>query len=276
MRDRRWRYSLGPVFDVAMHPVDKSAEQCAHDERQQCPILDGHKGGQRKEVESDILVVQGIVRAVGHLIDEAQKSAPVADFPPGDEQSEEAATRGDHNAPQQPLAQEFQRIGQRRGGRKRRVEGRGQPASAPGEAKCKARVCPQDGGGRRENNEEDGGFRADRGPEDPLVAYRGEPHPVDQDVAHDSEQDQANCDNAGRDDESHHGASPWCLPFGSGNPDGHSGIIAERQTWRACRGGAASAFCSPSYNRRMRASGCAELGRTREFLGGLRVVRFVR
>src|SRR6478736_3699326 len=86
-------------------------------------------------------------------------------------------------------------ITKRRGGRKRRVEGRGQPASAPGEAKCKARVCPQDGGGRRENNEEDGGFRADRGPEDPLVAYRGEPHPVDQDVAHDSEQDQTNCDD---------------------------------------------------------------------------------
>src|SRR5262249_1956473 len=71
------------------------------------------------------------------------------------------------------------------------------------------------------------------------------------------------------DDESHHGASPWCLPFGSGNPDRHGYIIAERRTWRACRGGAAPAFCSALLQQadtgiRPR----VELGRTRESLEG--------
>jgi hypothetical protein len=40
--------------------------------------------------------------------------------------------------------------------------------------------------------------------------------PNGSDIAHESEQDQANCDNHGRDDESNRGASPWSGDFRSG------------------------------------------------------------
>jgi hypothetical protein len=36
--------------------------------------------------------------------------------------------------------------------------------------------------------------------------------------------DQANADDDGRNDEPDHGALPWYVPFGAGNPDRH-GLI---------------------------------------------------
>ncbi|XIA65112.1 hypothetical protein ACFIOY_01215 [Bradyrhizobium sp. TZ2] len=59
------------------------------------------------------------------------------------------------------------------------------------------------------------------------IADRGKPQPVNQEVAREPEQDQANPDEDGRNDGPDHGALPWCLPFGSGNPDRHDLIIAE-------------------------------------------------
>jgi hypothetical protein len=65
------------------------------------------------------------------------------------------------------------------------------------------------------------------------ITDRVKPQPVNQEVAREPEQDQANADDGGRNDEPDHGALPWYLPFGSGNPDRHGLIIAEK--WDAYR-----------------------------------------
>src|SRR5207237_5143292 len=57
--------------------------------------------------------------------------------------------------------------------------------------------------------------------------------PIDQEVAREREQDQANPSEEGRNDEPDHGTLPWYLPFGSGNSDRHGVIIAEMKD--ACR-----------------------------------------
>ena len=77
------------------------------------------------------------------------------------------------------------------------------------------------------------GLGADRRQENLQITDRGKPQPIDQEVAREPEQDQANPDDDGRNDEPDHGALPWCLPFGSGNPDRHGLIIAEMRD--ACR-----------------------------------------
>src|SRR6195256_2612687 len=61
---RRYRPSLGLVFDVAMHPIDESSEERAHEEREQGPIFDSDIGGQRKKMKSNVFVVKRFVRAI--------------------------------------------------------------------------------------------------------------------------------------------------------------------------------------------------------------------
>src|SRR3981189_37556 len=87
---RRYRPSLGLVFDVAMHPIDYSSEERAHEEREQGPIFDSDIGGQRKEIESNVFVVKRFVRAIRHVIEKLQKKAPVADLFPAHKQSDQA------------------------------------------------------------------------------------------------------------------------------------------------------------------------------------------
>jgi hypothetical protein len=74
---------------------------------------------------------------------------------------------------------------------------------------------------------------ADCRPKNLRITDRGKPQPVNQEVAREPEQDQANPDEDGRDGEPDHGTLPWCLRFGSGNPDRHGLIIAEMRD--ACR-----------------------------------------
>jgi hypothetical protein len=64
-------------------------------------------------------------------------------------------------------------------------------------------------------------------------ADRGKPQPIDQEVAREPEQDQANADGNGRNCEPDHGTLPWYLPSGSGDPDRHGPMIAEMRD--ACR-----------------------------------------
>ena len=71
------------------------------------------------------------------------------------------------------------------------------------------------------------------GPKNLQITDRGKPQPINQEVAREPEQDQANPDEDGRNDEPDHGALPWCLPSGSGNPDRHGLMIAEMRD--ACR-----------------------------------------
>ncbi len=87
----------------------RSGEERAQEKREQHPILDNDIGWQRKEIEANVLVVERVVRAIGHLIEEPQEDAPIADLSPGDKHSEEAAA-GDDEWPRQPLAYEFQQV----------------------------------------------------------------------------------------------------------------------------------------------------------------------
>ena len=73
-----------------MHPIDRSGEERAQEEREKHPILDYDIGGQRKEIEADVLVVEWVARAIGHLIEEPQEDAPIVDLSPGDKHGEEA------------------------------------------------------------------------------------------------------------------------------------------------------------------------------------------
>src|SRR5215467_2954140 len=77
MSDRHWRHraALGVVLDVALDPVDRSGEERAQQERKQYPILDGDIRGQRKEIEPDVLAVEWVIRAIGHVIKEPQEDA---------------------------------------------------------------------------------------------------------------------------------------------------------------------------------------------------------
>ncbi len=219
-RRRRYRASLGLVFDVAVQPIDQSSEQRAHEQREQCPILDGDIGGQREQIESNVLVIKRIVRAVRHLIKELQKNAPVPDLPRGDQQGDKSGAACNGDGPRQPIAHEFERIGWRRSGSELPVEAGGN-SPPPGKAECKPRIRPHDDGSCDEDDEKNAGFGADRGPKDLQIADRGEPHPVDQEVTGEAEQDQENSEDDGSNEQPYHGVSPWCLPFGSGNPDRH-------------------------------------------------------
>jgi len=122
--------------------------------------------------------------------------------------------------PGQPIAHKFERIGRRRGGRELPVEVGGSSPPA-GKVKCEPCVRPHADGSCHQDDERSSSFRADRRPKDLQMADRGEPHPVDQEVTHEPEQDQENSDDDGGNDEPDHRIVPWCLPFGSGSPDRH-------------------------------------------------------
>ena len=183
-RCRRHRPALGVVLDVAVDPIDRSGEERAQEEREQHPILDDDIGGQRKEIEADVLVVERVIRAIGHLIEEPQEDAPVVDLSPGDKHGEEAGAAGDDEGPRQPMSHEFQHVGQRRnaGAFPLEVGGTLRPRR-PGEAGREQSIHPQDDGGRHEDGEEDFGFGDDGRPEDAQIADRGKPQPIDQEIA---------------------------------------------------------------------------------------------
>src|SRR3979490_2576955 len=94
-------------------------------------------------------------------------------------------------------------------------------------------VQPKDDGSSRPDRKKDDGFSADCCPKNLRITDCGKPQPVNQEVAREPEQDQANPDEDGRNDGPDHGASPWHLPFGSGNPDRHGLMIAEMRDF--CR-----------------------------------------
>jgi hypothetical protein len=224
-RSRRYRPALGVVLDIAMDPIYRSGEKRAQDEREQHPILDDDIGGQREEVEADVLVVERVIRAVGHLIEEPQEDAPVVDLSPGDKHSEDASAAGDDKRPRQPMAQQLQHVGQGHNARGFPLEFGGmlRPLRAC-EARRKQSVQPQDGGGRQEDRKEHCRFGNDGRPEHFQIADCGKPQPIHQEVAHEAEQDQADRDENSRDDEPYHGASPRCPPPWSRDSDGHGSI----------------------------------------------------
>ena len=227
-RGRRHRSVVNVVFDVAARPIDRSGEQHAHDDREQHPVLDRDIGGQREEIEADVLAVERIVGAVRHVIEELQEDAPVAGFRRADQRCEQARGERDEPRPGQSIAQERQRIGRRRiprQPRRRRGDRRGR--RRPGEMRRKQAVGSEDHGRRRKNDDKRDRLGADRRQEHRQITDRGEPQPVDQDIARVPEQDQADSADEGCNDQPGQGARPWCVRSGSGDPDRHDPTIAK-------------------------------------------------
>src|SRR6202011_4347877 len=104
---------------------------------------------------------------------------------------------------------------------------------SPGKTPRQPSIQRKDEGSQRPNDEKDDGFGSDRRQKDLQITDRGEPQPIDQEVAREPEQQQADPDDDGRNDDDGQGTSPWWFPFGSGNPDRHGLIIAEIKD--ACR-----------------------------------------
>jgi len=227
---------LGVILDVAVHPVDRCGEERAQRECKQHPILDNDVGGQRKEIEADVLDVDWIVCAIGHLIEEPQKEIPVSYFSRGNQYSEEACTTCDNSGPRQPMAHKPERIGQRCNAGALPRGGMLGPLP-PGKTHREQSVQPKYGARRRQNGEKQHGFGANACQKNLQITDRGKPQPIDQDVACEPQKDQENPDDDGSNDDPHHGVSPWRPPFGSGDPDRHGLMIAEaRATHRLIRG----------------------------------------
>ena len=140
--------------------------------------------------------------------------------------------------PRQPIAHDRQQVGWRHSARKIPHEGRDRLRRLPsGKTHREPSVQPKDDRSSGPDCKKNDGFGADRRPKNLRITDRGKPQPVNQEVAREPEQDQANPDEDGRNDGPDHGALPWCLPFGSGNPDRHGLIIAEmRDAGRLIRG----------------------------------------
>src|SRR5258708_5679898 len=225
---RRHRSVMNVVFDFAVHPVDHSGEKRAQNECQQHPVLDEDIGRQYEEIETDVLVVERVVCTIGYVIEKLQVDAPIAGFSRGHQQSEITCTACDNPGPRQPIAHERQQIGRRRIARRvPRGGGESLCRLPPGKTHREPSVQPKDDGGRRQNCEKDHGFSADCCPKNLQITDRGKPQPIDQEVAREPEQDQANPDDDGCNDEPDHGVLPWYLPSGSGDPDRHASMIAE-------------------------------------------------
>ena len=72
----RHRWALSGMFDVAVYPIDRSGEERAQEKREKHPILGCDIGRQRKEIKADVIAVEWVVRAIGHLIEELQEDTP--------------------------------------------------------------------------------------------------------------------------------------------------------------------------------------------------------
>ena len=150
-----------------MHPVHRSGDENAQDERQHHPVFEDDIGGKGEEIEADVLAVQGIAVSIRHLIDEAQEQVPVAHLPCGNQNRKDAGDPRDEHTPRKTLAHELQQLSQclNPAGFLLKVDGMHMPPS-PGEPGGQGSVHPQENGGPRENGEEEDRLTAKNRPED--------------------------------------------------------------------------------------------------------------
>ncbi len=85
--------------DVAAYAVDHGCNDRTAKEQLQQPVLERKIGGQREQIEADVLAEDRIVLAVGHLMKEAQHQVPVGDLAGGDEQPQDDSATGNADAP---------------------------------------------------------------------------------------------------------------------------------------------------------------------------------
>src|SRR6476661_7507984 len=83
---RRHRSVMNVVFNVAMHPVDRSGEKRAQNECEQHAVFDDDIGRQYEEIETDVLIEKRIVCTIRDVIEKLQDDAPIADFCRGNHQ----------------------------------------------------------------------------------------------------------------------------------------------------------------------------------------------
>ena len=189
-----------------MHPVHRSGDEKAQDERQQQPIFEDDIGGKGEEIEADVLAELGIALAIRHLIDEAQEQVPVAHLPCGNQDRKDAGDPCDEQTPRKTLAHQLQQLGQclNPAGFLRKTDGMHMPPS-PGEPGGQGSVHPQENGGPGENREEEHRLAAKNRPEDIQIPDGREPGPIDQEVTRQAQYDEAGHD----DDNSDRDASSW-------------------------------------------------------------------
>src|SRR5258707_1305140 len=164
--------SASPLeHDVAVRPIDRAGDEGAQDERRQCPVLERDVGGEREEIEADVLTVEGVTQSVRRLIDESECHVPVAGLNRGNQSPEDDSDARDHETPWKTRVRGSEQLRQRLG---QRPATRGSPANGcrkprpqpPGEARRQRSVHPQRDGRDRENGDEEDSFGAENGPED--------------------------------------------------------------------------------------------------------------
>src|SRR6266404_1122376 len=225
---------MNVIFNVAMHPVDRSGKQRAQNECEQHPVFDEDIGRQYEEIETDVLVEERVVCTVGDVIEKPQDGAPISDFCRGNQQSEQTCAARDDPGPWQPIAHDREQVGRRHIARKTGHEGGdGMRRPPSGKTPRKPSVQPKDDSSPDPDRKKDDDFSADCCPENLQITDRRKPQPVNQEVAREPKQDQANPTDNGRNDDPDQGALSWYFPFGSGNPDRHGSSIAEMRD--ACR-----------------------------------------
>ena len=74
------RSMMHVVFDVAVHPIDRRSEKRAQNKCEQHPVFEKDIRQQHEEIETDVLVKERIVGAVGNVIEKLQDGAPIAHF----------------------------------------------------------------------------------------------------------------------------------------------------------------------------------------------------
>ena len=196
--------------DVAVREIYCAGDKSAQDERQQHPVLERDVGGKREEIKADVLAVEGIALSVRHLVDEAEDHVPVSGLARGDQDSKDDGDPRDEQTPWEPNGRERRsaRAMSRGVSGRSRIPGRrvreAEATLALGEPERQRSVHPKEDGRAHENGEEKDDFGAENRPKDIEISDGRKPDHIDQDVARESERDQA-----GRDDDTgNRNASP--------------------------------------------------------------------
>src|SRR3989441_4700728 len=183
-----------PERDVAAHPVDHACNDRAAEEQLQQPILELNIGGQREEIEADVLPEDRIALAKWHLMKEAKRHVPARDFDGGENQPQEDGTASDAGAPgnaRRDLVGQFAydlRRTRRKGGP--RLRGTEAPRVTMRQ-EPRHPYSARRGGEHGDKQERLGG--KDR-PKNVDIADRRKPQPVDQDASDAPDDDQADDD----------------------------------------------------------------------------------
>ena len=168
----------------AVHPIERRGHQTGDAEREQQPVLDRNISGQREQIESDVLAEQGIGEAVRHLIDVAQRHAPIAELRGRNQNSHDHRRSGDQPAPGEVAIEPFEQNRRRQTlDRRPRRSDAVQRGAETGQLLGDGGVDVKDQSRRDQHRHEHRDLGGDRGPKHAGKAERGEPAPIDQEAS---------------------------------------------------------------------------------------------